>query len=117
MRRIAGTMNEPWLLLGDFNNVLYIEDRVGGLPVNENECEPFRKALSDSMLQELTLHRWMYSWCNQQHQNLIYTKIDRYFGKVDWIQKYGSVSVEILNPSFSDHSPQLINCGITKKAF
>ncbi|KAL6581106.1 hypothetical protein OROMI_007029 [Orobanche minor] len=38
IRRPAGSISEPWVILGDFNNVLLSYDRVRGLLVIEAEC-------------------------------------------------------------------------------
>ncbi|KAL6582332.1 hypothetical protein OROMI_006348 [Orobanche minor] len=39
---LAGSISGPWVILGDFNNVLLSYDRVGGLLVIEAECAAFR---------------------------------------------------------------------------
>lgn len=88
--RLASLTLEPWLVLGDFNNVLRSDDRLGGLSVTDAECDAFQSVLINSQLQELSYIGWPYTWCNRQWHNLIYSKIDRCFGNIPWFQSYGA---------------------------
>lgn len=66
---------DAWVILGDFNNVMYADDRIGGLSVSESECAPFRDTIVDLQLQELAYVGWPFTWCYKQEGKLIYTKI------------------------------------------
>ncbi|KAL6565242.1 hypothetical protein OROGR_002193 [Orobanche gracilis] len=112
LRSIAGMVHEPWLILGDFNNVLNSEDRIGGTPVSESECIEFRDVLNETELQEVRYVGWDFTWRNKQKHRLIYSKIDRCFGNHLWFDKFGHCMVEILNPGGSDHSPLLLQLGV-----
>lgn len=111
LKNLVVGVSDPWVVLGDFNSLLSTADRLGGLPVTAAECADFQAALDVTQLQELQYCGWEYSWCNKQHANLIYTKIDRVFGNLAWFQHYGTDIVEVLNPQSSDHSPLLLSCG------
>lgn len=37
IQRLANTINEPWMVIGDYNNILIVEDGMGGYPVQEVE--------------------------------------------------------------------------------
>ena len=39
-------MDEAWCVLGDFNSILYPEDRMGGTEVQDFEIKPFASCLS-----------------------------------------------------------------------
>lgn len=54
---------------------------------------------------------WYYTWCNKQEPDKrVYSRIDWAFGNFDWLQQYGHIEAEFLNPEVSDHSPILIKC-------
>lgn len=53
IRRLHSMTYEAWIVVGDFNNVLYSTDRVRGLPVCDSKCENFRNVLMDAQLQDV----------------------------------------------------------------
>lgn len=77
IRNLGMLVQEPWLMFGDFNNVLFTEDRIGGLPVTDVECVDFREAIGAAQLQYLSYIGWAYTWGNQQAGNLIYTRYSK----------------------------------------
>lgn len=40
------TFNIPWLIRGDFNNILYSREKFGGLPFNVNRVEKFANCIA-----------------------------------------------------------------------
>lgn len=50
-----------------------------------------------------------YTWSNKHSQCVIYSKIDRALGNMDWFQKYHWVNVDVLEPHISDHCPLYLN--------
>ena len=65
-------MTEPWLIGGDFNNVLAIDERVGGnTPLAE--IRPFKDCIEACGLQDLQFTGNFYTWTNRQ----IFSKIDQ----------------------------------------
>ena len=113
--RIGLTMNnQPWLISGDFNSVLGINDRLGGNLVQEHEIRDFANCLINNSLFEIQTRGGHFTWCNQRRENLIYSKIDWAFGNLEWMRKYNDIEAEILTPGISDHNPILIHCPIPK---
>lgn len=41
LRALNVIINEPWLILGDFNTMLLVEDRINGIPVSQDEITDF----------------------------------------------------------------------------
>ncbi|XP_057481140.1 uncharacterized protein LOC130768162 [Actinidia eriantha] len=92
----------PWLLLGDFNNVLRSEERVNGRPVNSYETRDFRKCCYDLGISDLRSNRVFHTWTN----NSIWCKLDRAMVNTKWIQ--GGLIAQAnfgLVGKHSDHSP------------
>ena len=43
----------PWVLLGDFNDMLSDEEKLGGLPVNRTRISAFRNCMDKCGLMDL----------------------------------------------------------------
>lgn len=44
LRRLAGLFDTPWLYFGDFNEILYPSEKIGGNDRNLNMISEFRNA-------------------------------------------------------------------------
>ncbi|XP_060190664.1 uncharacterized protein LOC132619932 [Lycium barbarum] len=67
-----GQLQGPWLLCGDFNNILSTEDKIG-LPVCQNEIQGLRDRLDTMQLTPLRSRGRHFTWCNkQQSSNRVY---------------------------------------------
>lgn len=53
MQQSLGNCQKPWLILGDFNSVLQVEDKIGGNPVTWSEVEDFQYCIDTCGLIEL----------------------------------------------------------------
>ncbi|KAF3657941.1 hypothetical protein FXO38_13467 [Capsicum annuum] len=99
---------------GDFNSALKSEDRMGS-PVTFSEIQGFQGMIDVMQITPLRSKGWHFAWCNKQEGNhRVYCKIDWDFGNYEWIQRFGHVEVEFLNPSVYYQSPVLISvCAYT----
>lgn len=106
LKRIADSMLEPWLVIGDFNNVLSVEDRRGGQPVLAHEFQAFNECIDQCMLSQM---RWIgdhFTWCNRQtNDNRIWSRIDWALINNSWMAAYPTLYVETLQEHLSDHRP------------
>ena len=41
MNTMSKGISQPWLIVGDFNVILYTKDRLDGVPVTNNEIKDF----------------------------------------------------------------------------
>ncbi|KAK4731528.1 hypothetical protein R3W88_024516 [Solanum pinnatisectum] len=73
---------QPWLVMGDFNSILHIEDRVVGSQVQEAELRDFKKYLLDSGLTKLKTVGRIYTWTNGH----TYSCIDKALVNDMWVQ-------------------------------
>lgn len=106
------SISAPWLLLGDFNTVLYAHDRLNGAPVSLYESQDFEGFLSTVGVSELPSTGGYYSWSNKgSGSSIIFSRIDRCLGNTDWFLLYDSVKSRYLVPDVSDHSPVVVEVG------
>ena len=67
----------PWLMIGDFNEVLCSKDKFGGNQVNMNRAIEFKACLDSCSFVDLGFAGPKYTWTNKrQLTNLILEKID-----------------------------------------
>ncbi|XP_062113384.1 uncharacterized protein LOC133824509 [Humulus lupulus] len=84
---------KSWLVLGDFNSVFDVEDRIGGKVISPKEVEDARKWLDLGIVEEMKLLGSYYTWSNNQDgNNHIFSKIDRIFVNEDWIDMFPNVN-------------------------
>ncbi|OVA16430.1 hypothetical protein BVC80_243g41 [Macleaya cordata] len=62
--KIIACMNKSWLAIGDFNCVLRIDEKKGGLAPKASAMNDFWDCLHDCNLLESKSSGLKYSWCN-----------------------------------------------------
>ncbi|XP_019248742.1 PREDICTED: uncharacterized protein LOC109228008 [Nicotiana attenuata] len=108
LQQIGGQTQIPWLISGDFNNLLTTDDRQGQL-VTASEVQEFKQCISNMQLTPLRTKGCFFTWCNKQDAHArVYSKIDWAFGNFKWTKDYGHVEADCLEPGVSDHSPILV---------
>nr|XP_009590938.1 uncharacterized protein LOC104088038 [Nicotiana tomentosiformis] len=91
----------PWLIMGDFNAILDVEDRQNGTPVQEIEIRDFKIFLWDAGLAEMKSIGRKLTWTN----GAIFSKIDRALVNSVWMMGLSQLEVHVMDPGMSDHSP------------
>jgi len=61
---IAGSMQKPWLVGGDFNTIRNDSEKLGGLPVTQMETIDFNQCIISCALNELNFKGNSYTWWN-----------------------------------------------------
>ncbi|CAI9114948.1 OLC1v1015775C1 [Oldenlandia corymbosa var. corymbosa] len=92
--------------MGDFNNILKPEEKLGGKPVLLQDFEEFQWSMEECGLRDLTQKGKMFTWCNQRVGiERIYAKLDRALVNGEWIHQYAKSIATVLIEGVSDHSP------------
>lgn len=104
IEHIHAQQQGPWCLLGDFNNVAKVQDRVGVKMFIEVEYVNFNAMLEKTDLCEMDSRGDYYTWSNNQVEGTIYSRIDRVLRNVEWFQDHLDVNLNILPPSVYDHA-------------
>ncbi|KAF9588988.1 hypothetical protein IFM89_017667 [Coptis chinensis] len=77
--------NLLWLCMGDFNDILYREEKSGGNPVGNQESKHFMEMVNICGLIDLGFNDPIYTWCNnQQGRNRVFKRIDRFLANAQW---------------------------------
>jgi len=96
----------PWVCLGDFNEILFAEEKQGWLDQPERQMQGFRDALDDCRLKDLGFNDFPFTWCNRRlgDQNVL-VRLDRGVASIDWILRFSATRIHHLEAFLSDHKP------------
>ncbi|XP_074300450.1 uncharacterized protein LOC141631715 [Silene latifolia] len=74
---IRMNMTAPWIVMGDFNCVMFSNERIGSI-VRDSEMAPFYHAAQICDLQDIKAIGAFYTWTNKQPSNTrVFSRIDR----------------------------------------
>ncbi|CAM8971158.1 unnamed protein product [Rhodiola kirilowii] len=104
LRRLRGLMNLPWVVLGDFNEVLSNEE-IKGLKLRHNwQMNNFREALGDCGLSDLGFRGFPFTFSNRRvGEKEFRARLDRVTADVDWRRKFDRAVVSHVHLHASDH--------------
>ncbi|KAA3461526.1 reverse transcriptase [Gossypium australe] len=110
LRQLGEDKNHPWLVCGDFNEILYSTEKRGGIPREERKMESFREALEECQLEDMGYSGVRFTW---ERGNFAATNIrerlDRAVANEGWRTLFPKGTVYHLPHSMSDHCPLVIN--------
>ena len=99
-----------WLMMGDFNELLSRNDKLGGNPLNPRGVQLFKDCLDSCGMVDLGFHGPKFTWVNKREVGrFIQERLDRGFTNIDWRDLYPEAAVHHLACTYSDHCPVLLN--------
>ncbi|XP_026459111.1 uncharacterized protein LOC113359741 [Papaver somniferum] len=113
LKQLSESDNKPWLLVGDFNFILNVSEKQGGIPENSLASDFVRNTLSLLNMHDVFSFGNLFTWCNRRFKNpseLIFEKLDRGFINDKWVSLLPQTRVTNLGRLYSDHCPILLQC-------
>jgi hypothetical protein len=111
LKSIAMNMKEPWLLAGDFNDIMSINEKKGGVPASIRKCNIFKERIDVCRLIDVGFMGAKYTWQGPVFHGgqRIYERLDRALSNDLWRLEFPDGYVKVLpRLDFSDHHPLLI---------
>ncbi|KAF5443558.1 hypothetical protein F2P56_036105, partial [Juglans regia] len=106
LRRLNSGVDGPWLVGGDFNELLHFNEKRGGRPRSENQMEAFRNVIFDCSLRDLGFRGPKYTWCNgRAGSRAISERLDRFLGNNQFCALFPQFVVRHGMAAYSDHLP------------
>ncbi|XP_026433404.1 uncharacterized protein LOC113330807 [Papaver somniferum] len=98
----------PWLVIGDFNCILRLDEKKGGLEPRTSAINEFSDWLDDNNLFEADALGTKFTWTNRQSgTDIILSKLDRVVINAAWLAKFENWWCKALPREVSDHSTLL----------
>ncbi|XVF24392.1 hypothetical protein REPUB_Repub13aG0124000 [Reevesia pubescens] len=106
----------PWLVLGDFNQVLSADEKMSKRGVNLNHCSQMQNCFAHCNLRDLETVGLIFTWCNKREEaNYTRVKLDRAVANQMWIDLFPEISSAVLPRTHSDHHPISVKCKMVAK--
>ncbi|KAK1296072.1 hypothetical protein QJS10_CPB15g01200 [Acorus calamus] len=93
----------PWLVGGDFNEVRFSDEKLGGRPPNIRRLHKFNSCLEECNLHELHTVGQSFSWSNKQASRIACC-LDRIVANSAWFAMFPEAYVQYTPESLSDHA-------------
>ncbi|KAK2648340.1 hypothetical protein Ddye_015829 [Dipteronia dyeriana] len=116
IRRLRMVDNLPWVLGGDFNERLRMDEKCGGLMKAVSGMYDFWKIVDNYNLMDLGFAGPKMTWDNKREgRDNIQERLDHFFGDRNWVETFSNTKVEYLGFNFLDHRPILLSLEVARK--
>lgn len=110
VRCIFDNYKGPWLLAGDFNEIIHSSEKIGGWIINLNRSQFLLNCINYCNLLDLGFKDSRYTWTNKQHHGFtILERLDRCLANYVWNVLFPGSLVTHLPRTHSNHFPLLLN--------
>ncbi|OMO61581.1 Endonuclease/exonuclease/phosphatase [Corchorus capsularis] len=101
---------EPWLMWGDFNQVLKSSDKLSKASKLLQGAQNLWECLNRCKVVEVKARGLHFTWSNGRDvDHITWERLDRAFANTNWIQTFNEAILENLPITISDHSPMVLN--------
>ncbi|PNY12420.1 ribonuclease H [Trifolium pratense] len=112
LQSIAQNMKDPWLVAGDFNDIVCAEEKKGGAAASGRKCKIFKTRIDACSLIDIGAMGPKFTWRGPKYHGgqRIYERLDRALCNGQWRLLFPDGYVKVLTRlEFSDHHPILIS--------
>lgn len=110
IRNLAGTITLPWLIVGDFNDILAGSEKIGGRPVDMRRCNGFSNWIQNCGLIDFGSVGPKFTWRGPEigGYGRVFERLDRCLGNHLFRVKFPELIIKVLPRIKSDHHPILV---------
>ncbi|KAK9911160.1 hypothetical protein M0R45_035082 [Rubus argutus] len=108
LRRISSSIASDWFVFGDFNEILFVDEKNGRRVRPLGQILRFRAVIEECGLTSVPFEGYPFTWSNGRvGEDLVEERIDRGFANFELMHKYSHIFCSHLIPKCSDHRPLL----------
>ncbi|CAL8992515.1 unnamed protein product [Prunus brigantina] len=109
LRHIAGSVQGPWIVGGDFNEILEAHEYFGRRFRPMSQMRAFQEALEECGLATIRFQGYKFTWSNRwQGDGNVKLRLDIMVANGDFVRLFPEVATHHLNSLVSDHLPLLL---------
>ena len=105
LRMLSSKPKMPWCCFGDFNELLQIQDKQGGVPRAHSLKQAFRDTLDLCGFVDLDYTGPDFTWHGRRAGEMVWERLDQSVVNYEWLAKFPIGQVHHLNSFTSDHRP------------
>ncbi|KAA3476849.1 reverse transcriptase [Gossypium australe] len=110
LRKLGEDKTHPWLVSGDFNEIMYSFEKGGGIPREERKMEAFQETLEERKLEDIGYSGVWFTWGRGNFaETNIRERLDSGVANKKWKLLFLTGNIHHLSHSMSDHCPLLLN--------
>ncbi|GAU12283.1 hypothetical protein TSUD_141910 [Trifolium subterraneum] len=110
-------ITEPWLLMGDFNEIIRPSEQKGGT-YSHSRAVPLLNVMNNCNLVDVKTTGGLFTWSRPCTGNrMVFRKLDRVLADVPWCMAFLEAYVEVLCKFHSYHKPLLLRCGLPRQNY
>ena len=118
LRDLSQRLALPWVCVGDFNEILRLEEKQGWLDRPKRQMQDFRDALDYCGFKDLGCNGFPFTWCNRRPgDHNVWIWLDRGVATVDWFLRFPTSRINHLECFHSDHRLILLISDAEHKRF
>jgi len=102
---LGQSLEDPWCVSGDFNSVLRLGERIGGVEVTEGETRDFATCINKNGLQKFQYEGAFFTWTNKT----IWSRINKVFHNELWYECFAYIHAHYMSQGLSDHTPIILS--------
>ncbi|XP_021979823.1 uncharacterized protein LOC110875939 [Helianthus annuus] len=101
--------NQPWIVMGDFNSALYMDDCLHGSSTPTIGMRDFFECVQHNELLDIPGHGLHFTWNQKPRDGIgVLKKIDRVMGNVTFLDDFPNAHVVYHPYRLSDHTPCIL---------
>ncbi|CAH9106024.1 unnamed protein product, partial [Cuscuta epithymum] len=109
LKSLSTRSDLPWLVMGDFNDLMFADEKRGRIPHPPWLLRGFREAVWASGLSNFHFEGYQFTWERWRGTpNWVEEKLDRILTSESWLDSFGNAAAETLEGSPSDHMALVI---------
>ncbi|KAK4281551.1 hypothetical protein QN277_013029 [Acacia crassicarpa] len=114
LENLASSIVEPWVNIGDFNDIRVSSERFGGFACSDSRMKLFNDCLQQCRLSDLGFHGSLFTWKGPRYPGCrrLFERLDRALVNDSFLAECSNCFIQVLpRTQFSDHNPICLKSG------